>query len=385
MYNNVHKKSFLFIPNPFYKTYTFSDKSLYKINISNPGSLTENPITPKKIIKNKIKLNFIFIFFLILVVTIILVLIKFTFNSNIKAGIYNRNRDAIEDLNYISENLTEYLNISDKSIPFNNMKHAILLLSSYGIDYLNNFLAQFNNDKRFDIYIHLDGKSKMDVDNHSKIIISNIKYLGHIKNPKRFSIEMVDVMYELLIIANKSHYYDYYHFLSESCYLVKSLNKFYNFFVKNNLNSYLEYGIDKYFLYKKRSNFLYKGSQWMSLHNNIVKKLINNKELYEKYKAELKNKIIQTKKGAPDECIFHNIIIRDICMGIRKNYNIINNNLRFIKWRKGENSPIYLDVDNVSEDEINYIKSKMLIIRKIDYKNPKGIKLINKAMINKYI
>ena len=123
----------------------------------------------------------------------------------------------------------------------------------------------------------------------------------------------------------------------------------------------------------------------MSLHNNIVKKLINNKELYEKYKAELKNKIIQTKKGAPDECIFHNIIIRDICMGIPKNYNIINNNLRFIKWRKGENSPIYLDVDNVSEDEINYIKSKMLIIRKIDYKNPKGIKLINKAMINKYI
>ena len=72
-------------------------------------------------------------------------------------------------------------------------------------------------------------------------------------------------------------------------------------------------------------------------------------------------------------------------MGIPKNYNIINNNLRFIKWRKGENSPIYLDVDNVSEDEINYIKSKMLIIRKIDYKNPKGIKLINKAMINKYI
>ena len=123
----------------------------------------------------------------------------------------------------------------------------------------------------------------------------------------------------------------------------------------------------------------------MSLHNNIVKKLINNKDLYEKYKAEIKNKIIQTKKGAPDECIFHNIIIRDICMGIPKNYNIINNNLRFIKWRKGENSPIYLDVDNVSEDEINYIKSKMLIIRKIDYKNPKGIKLINKAMINKYI
>ena len=34
------------------------------------------------------------------------------------------------------------------------MKHAILLLSSYGVDYLNNFLYQFKNDSRFDIYIN---------------------------------------------------------------------------------------------------------------------------------------------------------------------------------------------------------------------------------------
>ena len=36
-------------------------------------------------------------------------------------------------------------------------KHAILLMSSYGIDYLNNFLKQFTND--FDFYIHLDGQT----------------------------------------------------------------------------------------------------------------------------------------------------------------------------------------------------------------------------------
>ena len=50
------------------------------------------------------------------------------------------------------------------------MKHAILLLSSYGINYLNNFLSQFNNDKRFDIYIHIDGNTKIDI----KLNISNI-------------------------------------------------------------------------------------------------------------------------------------------------------------------------------------------------------------------
>ena len=45
-----------------------------------------------------------------------------------------------------------------------DMKHAILLLSSYGIDYLNHFLKQFNNDNRFDIYINIDGKTKKDLD-----------------------------------------------------------------------------------------------------------------------------------------------------------------------------------------------------------------------------
>ena len=115
----------------------------------------------------------------------------------------------------------------------------------------------------------------------------------------------------------------------------------------------------------------------MSLHNNIVKKLLINKDLYAKYRVEIKNKIIRTRKGAPDECIFHNIIIRDICFGIPKKYNIINNNLRFIKWTIGKSSPNYLIVDNVSKEEINYIKAKSLIIRKINSKNVKAIKLIS--------
>ena len=83
------------------------------------------------------------------------------------------------------------------------MKHAILLLSSYGIDYMNAFLSQFNNDKRFDIYIHIDGKTKSDIENNETITKSNIIYIKHLFKSKRKSTEMVDAMFELLNIANK--------------------------------------------------------------------------------------------------------------------------------------------------------------------------------------
>ena len=90
------------------------------------------------------------------------------------------------------------------------MKHAILLLSSYGINYLNNFLSQFNNDKRFEIYIHLDGRSKTDIENNKTITKSNIKYIKHLYNSKRYSIHMVDAMLKLLIEANTNNDCDYY-------------------------------------------------------------------------------------------------------------------------------------------------------------------------------
>ena len=52
------------------------------------------------------------------------------------------------------------------------MKHAILLLSSYGVDYLNNFLLQFKNVSRFDIYIHLEEKNIIDFRNGENIFYS---------------------------------------------------------------------------------------------------------------------------------------------------------------------------------------------------------------------
>ena len=213
------------------------------------------------------------------------------------------------------------------------MKHAILLLSSYGVDYLNNFLKQFNNDSRYDIFIHLEGKSLIDFKKGETILKSNIKYCNFIHKSKRFSMAMVDAMYDIMSIANSKYNYDFYHFFSESCYLIKSLDYIYYYFEKNKLNSYVEHFLYNTNLYNNQSNILYKGSQWMSINSNIVNKLLKRKDLYIKYKKEIEKGIIKIIDGAPDEFILQHIIIKDICKGIPKKCNIIYNNLRFIRWR----------------------------------------------------
>ena len=274
---------------------------------------------------------------------------------------------------------SNYKNISDL-----NKKHAILLLSSYGIDYLNSFLSQFKNDKRFDIFIHLDGKTKNDIDNGRKIIKSNIKYRKHLYKSKRFSFEMVKVMYLLLSESNKKDTYKYYHFFSESCYLVKSLDEFYNFF--NGSNSYFSFHKDKFSIYHNKSNILYKGSQWMSLHKAIVKEVLKRKNLFSQYEDEINNGrlIIYARDGAFDEHIIHNIIISDICNGNPKKYNIKNKCIRYIRWHNcsKEHCPNYLNIDNVNEKEISSIKNNFLIIRKINYKDSKSRELLKKIRMS---
>ena len=110
---------------------------------------------------------------------------------------------------------------------------------------------------------------------------------------------------------------DFYHFFSESCYLVKSLDYIYNFFINNKLNSYVKHYLHNKFLYNNQSNLLYKGSQWMSLNHEIVKKLLKRKDLFIKYKKEIKKGIIKIKNGAPDEFIFQNIIVKKIYVTIQ--------------------------------------------------------------------
>ena len=225
-------------------------------------------------------------------------------------------------------------------------------------------------------YIHLDGKTKNDIDNGKEIIHSNIKYCKHLYKSRRFSFEMVKVMFELLNKARKLEKYNYYHFFSDSCYLVKSLNDFYKFFKGN--NSYLSYGLNKLSFYRNQSYALYWGSQWMTLHKDIVNKLLNYKYLLTKYEKEINNGTIAIRAGAYDEHIIQNIIISDICNGNPKKYNVENRDIRYIRWKNCSKKycPNYLNINNVNEEEINKIKNNFLIIRKIDYKDSKSLELL---------
>ena len=46
---------------------------------------------------------------------------------------------------------------------------GILLLAHKGVDYIDKFCEQFNNDKRFNIYIHYD--TKLHLTEHDKLIL----------------------------------------------------------------------------------------------------------------------------------------------------------------------------------------------------------------------
>ena len=63
-------------------------------------------------------------------------------------------------------------------------------------------------------------------------------------------------------------------------------------------------------------------------------------------------------------------------------YSILSLNIYVKEYLKNAISYIIiwdlLDISNVSEEEINYIIKYCFVIRKINYKNPKAIELINK-------
>ena len=180
---------------------------------------------------------------------------------------------------------------------------------------------------------------------------------------------MVKVMYILLSKSNKKDKYKYYHFFSDSCYLIKSLDEFYNLFNEN--NSYFSFFPNKFNAYHNKSNILYKGSQGIPLHKSIVNEVLKKEYLFSQYEEEINQGAltIYAGYGSFDEHIIQNIIISDICNGNPKKYNIKSRNIRCTRWHNcsKEYCTNFLNIDNVDKKEINNIKNNFLIIRKINY------------------
>lgn len=273
--------------------------------------------------------------------------------------------------------------------------HAILLIAHKGIDYIENFCKQFDNDNDFQIYIHYDAKNHIeqsDIDNLKKQF-SNIRYFCSKFEGKYFDFSLVEI--ELLLIkeALKDNH-TYCHLMSEQCYLTTTLQFFKDFFTNNN-NEYIqivymlkEIANTKYKLnYWRNINnrYFYFGSQWWSLTSTLLNKIINHPKLDE-YIYENIVYSMKEHRQAVDETFFQSFIMHydlyneDSMLTCNDK---ISSSLRYVDWEFKEHSnkdhPATLGTLPQFYDEqfIQITMSKSLIIRKIDFKNKNSIKMLN--------
>lgn len=272
---------------------------------------------------------------------------------------------------------------------------AILLIAHKGIDYIENFCKQFDNDNDFQIYIHYDAKNHIeqsDIDNIKKQF-SNIRYFCSKFEGKYFDFSLVEI--ELLLIkeALKDNP-TYCHLMSEQCYLTTTLQFFKDFFTNNN-NEYIqivymlkEIANTKYKLnYWRNINnrYFYFGSQWWSLTSTLLNKIINHPKLDE-YIYENIVYSMKEHRQAVDETFFQSFIMHydlyDEDSMLTCN-DKISSSLRYVDWEFKEHSSkdhsgtLGTLVQFYDEQFIQITMSKSLIIRKIDFKNKNSIKMLN--------
>lgn len=247
---------------------------------------------------------------------------------------------------------------------------------------------QENIKEKVDIYIHIDYKSKklkkelLDFYNEDKSVIilkESIKV-----NWSGFSqVQATLLAFEKIILSNKK--YKYVSLLSGECYPLKSAEYIYHFLIKSNFE-YIEFeknikynwrleqfcffsessfnrtfvirilkkilkNVQSFFCIKKnyfKRIDIYKGSSWFTLSLKAVDFILEttySENLIEKYKYT----------SCSDEHYFQNILLNS-----KFKNNIINDNLRYIKWDEGKSSPNYF-----SKNKIGDIKTNKFFIRKI--------------------
>jgi len=279
-------------------------------------------------------------------------------------------------------------------------KHAYLIMAHDNNNLLNKLLNVLD-DRRNDIYLHVDKKVKsIDIGNLEKLQYSR---LFLIKRSEVFwgGFSQTNCELSLLNEAIKDEY-TYYHLLSGVDFPIKNQNYIHNFFEQNNGKEFLGYDhnwnrkkIKYYYLYtdigrdkkpitlfKKSINKLlilfqklirysrnydfpvYKGANWFSITHDLAVFIVNNYSV-------IKNNFSNTLNS--DEFFLQSLVAnsdfsRKIYKGI--NANEYENNLRHIDWNKGQ--PFTFGIDDLNE----LLLSDKLFARKFDEK--KGLEVVNK-------
>ncbi|WP_300752943.1 beta-1,6-N-acetylglucosaminyltransferase [uncultured Brachyspira sp.] len=235
--------------------------------------------------------------------------------------------------------------------------------------------------KDFDIYVHIDKKSKLNLKN-----FDNVKFY---KKYKVYHAEVSQIISTLFLIneAYKNNY-DRYIFISGQDLPLKNNNYIQNFFDNNLYNEYISYyqvnsvesgeifdiqnfsrvrnynfeGLTRKILHssiryfisnlnvtKKKIKYdIYYGSSWWNLTNNAIEYILNYLNKYKHFMNQFKN------VWGSDEYFFQSILLNSEF----KN-KCVNNNLRYIDWsgQKGSSPKTftikdYNDIKNNINDNL---------------------------------
>ena len=280
------------------------------------------------------------------------------------------------------------------------MKQAILIAAYKNFDHLMEIINFFNDDT-FEIYLHIDKKTKLSNDVTKKLnTVNNLKFLSRKYIVNWGGINQLNCYLLLAEEALKNKENIYFHLISGQDLPVKNITEFKKLFDAPIKYDYLENfelprknwknengGFDRFAYYYFLDVFYaHKLTKWILLLAKVQKKLSIKRPFpskIEKYhggsswwslsKNTLQYVIDYTKETnyllkrmkytlASDEIYFQTVI-----MNSEYSKNVINDNLRYIDWdpkRVGEYnpSPALLDMSDLEKIK----KSNKLFARKFD-------------------
>lgn len=280
------------------------------------------------------------------------------------------------------------------------MRHAILITAYTDFIQLINLVKMF--DYRFDIYIHIDKKANIS-DTYFNLLRSlpHVKVVDCIYTVNWGGRNHIDAILWLCREAlNNSQDVSFFHLISGSDLLVKSIDSFCSFFENHKEDNFLDYfllpnirwergGLNRlefnypmdriniktykgYSIYCRFLNWqikngyvrslpthnIYGGSTWWSLSRSSISYICSHYNWMGWY-DRLKNCFV------PEE-----MYVQTILLNSQYRETIINNNLRYIAWEyRNGNIPAILDESDIS----SILKSDVFFARKIDSKKSKKL------------
>lgn len=268
-------------------------------------------------------------------------------------------------------------------------KHAYLIVAHAHFDYLKLLLKRIDYEYN-DIYIHIDKKSKFNINEFQNITKKSKVFFIKRMNVNWGGNSLIQCEYRLLKTAFNNGKYSYYHLISGDDILLRQSEEIYKYFEQNGCYEYISLGglkwtreiinrIDYFYFFQefgKRKKKLiellevislkcqkslkihrvenidkvYAGSNWFSITDNAVKVVLLE---WNRWKRTFRYSY------CGDELFLQTILMNSS----RKDFISEKGNLRKIDWTRG--SPYSWKKEDLKE----LLSSNCLFARKINYED----------------